>query len=142
MGPSGRPLYSPTQLDRYFSHINFKRPVISPEDAKGPAGLDYLTSLHKHHMATIPFANLSLHYSKSPNVSLAPQDLYHKMIERGHGGYCMENNGFFGTVLRSLGFELYSAGARVVNFARDIYGDQYGGWYESLYLGERLDSPS
>ncbi|KAI9789245.1 MAG: N-terminal acetyltransferase [Peltula sp. TS41687] len=128
MSSSSRPVYSFTQLDQYFSHINFKRPRISAEDAKGPAGLDYLTSLQKHQMAAIPFSNLSIHYSKTPNISIDPKDLYHKIVERGHGGYCMENNGFFGTVLRSLGFELFSAGARVCVPDAESGGDQFGGW--------------
>lgn len=40
----------------------------------------------------------------------------------GRGGYCMENNCFFGTILRSIGFDVYSAGARVKS------PDGYGGW--------------
>lgn len=138
ISPSSRPLYSSTQLDRYFSHINFKHPKISQEDAKGPAGLSYLTSLHKHQMAAIPFENLSLHYSKNPTISTDPHVLYHKIVEKGHGGYCMENNRFFGIILRSLGFQVYSGGARVSKPDRDLHGDDYTGWYESLQLGECL----
>lgn len=39
----------------------------------------------------------------------------------------MENNNLFGTVLRSLGFDVYPTGARV-NGAIDGGGEQYGGW--------------
>jgi arylamine N-acetyltransferase len=46
-------------------------------------------------------------------LSLDPEDLFRKIVENGRGGYCMEVSAFFGTVLRSLGFRLYSAGARV-----------------------------
>jgi len=42
--------------------------------------------------------------------------------QAGRGGYCMENNCFFGTILRSIGFDVYSAGARVKS------PDGYGGW--------------
>ncbi|ERF68424.1 hypothetical protein EPUS_03742 [Endocarpon pusillum Z07020] len=50
------------------------------------------------------------------------------------GGYCMENNTFMATVLRSLGYVLYTAGARVGNVLDDGYkGPQgYGGWNHML----------
>ncbi len=41
----------------------------------------------------------------------------------------MENNCFFGTVLRSLGYEIYSAGARISNATSGISGGGYQGWY-------------
>ena len=52
-------------------------------------------------------------------------ELYEKLVERkrGRGGYCMENNYFFGTVLRSLGFGVYSAGAKVCED-----GESYTPW--------------
>ena len=130
MVPSPPPRYTSEQVDRYLSHINFTGRRIYPGDAKRASGLSYLTALQKHQMAKVPFENLSLHYSKEHHLSLEPQDLYHKVVERGHGGYCMENNCFFGTILRSLGFQIYSAGARVYN-SDDSSNDSYSGWYES-----------
>ncbi|KAI9806049.1 MAG: N-terminal acetyltransferase [Piccolia ochrophora] len=126
---SSRPTYTPTQLDRYFNHIAFDRPRISPDDAKSAKGLEYLTALQKRHMFKVPFENLSLHYSKHRFLSIDPEDLYAKVVERGHGGYCMENNCFFETVLRSLGFQLYSAGARVSSAVSGGNQDQgFDGW--------------
>ena len=75
--------------------------------------LQVLTYLQKHHLAKVPFENLSLHYSPHHSVNLHPDILYDKIVKKGRGGYCMENNCFFGTVLRSLGFTVYGAGARV-----------------------------
>jgi len=40
----------------------------------------------------------------------------------------MENNCFFGTILRSLGFTVHSAGARVSNAADGMSGEDYHGW--------------
>ena len=40
----------------------------------------------------------------------------------------MENNCFFGTVLRTLGFTVHSAGARVCHAANGMGGDDYAGW--------------
>ena len=42
-----------------------------------------------------------------------PEVLFEKIVGQGRGGEGMENNTFFGTVLRSLGFEVYAVGARV-----------------------------
>lgn len=39
--------------------------------------------------------------------------LYKEIVRDGRGGDCMENNCFLGTVLGSLGFRVYGAGARV-----------------------------
>ena len=76
--------------------------------------LEYLSLLQKHHLAAIPFENLSLHYSSHRQISLHSDELYKKIVESdGRGGYCMENTCIFGILLRSLGFQLYSAGARV-----------------------------
>jgi arylamine N-acetyltransferase len=44
-----------------------------------------------------------------------PEELFKKIIgdNNGRGGYCMENNCLFGTLLYTLGFHIYSGGARV-----------------------------
>jgi len=78
----------------------------------------------------VPFENLSLHYSKLPGISLDTEDLFEKIVERRRGGYCMEVNCFFATVLDTLGYEVVPTGARVLNPS-----GEYGGWYaESVYL--------
>ena len=41
----------------------------------------------------------------------------------------MENNTFFGTVLRSLGYQVYNAGGRVSNATAGRPGGGYVGWY-------------
>ena len=46
----------------------------------------------------------------------------------------MENNCFFGTVLRTLGFSLHSAGARVAVAASGTPAEGYFGWYYCLLL--------
>jgi arylamine N-acetyltransferase len=77
--------------------------------------LNYLALLQKHHLAEVPFENLSLHYSPHHQVSVHPEELFKKIIadNNGRGGYCMENNCLFGTLLLTLGFTIYSGGARV-----------------------------
>jgi len=64
------------------------------------------------------------------SLSRDVQAVAHKIVERRLGGYCMENNMFFSTVLRSLGYDLYVSGARVSNAlmggSRDPEG--FAGW--------------
>ncbi|SRR5690348_13551406 len=108
-------VYSSDQLDRYLNHIGY---AAQP----GDVSLLWLAQLQKRQLARVPFESVTLHYSKFRLLSLDPEDLFTKIVERGRGGYCMELNTFFGTVLRSLGFRVFSAGARV----KAEHG--YGGW--------------
>lgn len=115
-------MYSPDQLSKYFTHISFR------EGKHEKLSLSYLTELLKRHRAKVPFENLSIHYSKTHLLSLDPSDLYTKIVDRGMGGYCMELNIFFGTVLRSLGYTLFYAGGRVSDATAGIPGAGYTGW--------------
>ena len=82
----------------------------------------------KLQLAYVPFGSLGLHYSKTHLLSLDPDDLYQKLIVKRMGGYCMENNTFFGTMLRSLGYKLINAGGRVSEATEGRLGSGYGGW--------------
>ena len=121
----------------------------SAETARDPrAGLEFLTLLQRHHLANIPFESLSLHYSTHHSIPTDVDSLYCKIVgplrEREHGpeygdeeedgrrgcgrgGYCMESNGLFGHVLRSLGFDVYQTGARV-NAAAGGRTPKFGPW--------------
>ena len=113
--------YTEEQLAQYFEHIGYGRHArhLITEDPLG-----FLTNLQRHHMARVPFESLSLHYSRHRVLSLDPDDLFEKMITNSRGGYCMEVNALFVTVLRSLGFMLFSIGGRVKGPEA-----HYGGWY-------------
>lgn len=137
--PTHPPSYTRAQLDAFFTHISLpssKRiydissPSLTPNEQ-----LRYLTLLQKLTLVTVPFENLSIHYSKSHEVPLDANVLWEKVVGRmrqqgersskrrgGRGGYCMENNRFFGVILHSLGFDVYAAGARVKS------PDGFGGW--------------
>jgi arylamine N-acetyltransferase len=85
--------------------------------------LSFLAELQKRNLASVPFEDVSLHYSKHRLLSLDPDDLFDKIVTNSRGGYCMEVNCFFGTVLRSLGFTVTNVGGRVNG------PNGYGGWY-------------
>lgn len=120
-----RPLYSRLQLEQYYSRIKL------PQDAQifdvsalsGEAQLAYLTRLQRHQAAMVPFENLSLHYSWHRVINVNPVFLFKKIVQQpGRGGYCMENNHFFHTILLSLRFNVYMTGSRVFNPKRGRFG--------------------
>ena len=124
--PLNRHTYTTDQLKKYYRYISLPDSSIAALKG-GQLSLSLLTKLQQYQLAAVPFENLSLHYSTSKTISLHPDDLYEKIVGRGkgRGGYCMENNCFFGTVLRSVGFDVYSAGARVNDGGRE---EAYTGW--------------
>ncbi|KAL7813637.1 arylamine N-acetyltransferase 1 [Trichoderma aethiopicum] len=107
--------YTQDQLTRYLAHISYPRSK-HPRDE-----LQLLTELHAHHLARVPFESIGLHYSPHRTLSIDPDDLFEKVVERSKGGYCLEMNTLFGDMLRVLGFTVLSIGARVKT------GVRYGG---------------
>ena len=91
-------------IDLYFQRIQFT-------DAPN-TDFQALRELHKQHVLTIPFENLDIHLGKQ--ISLEPGDLFQKIIIEKRGGYCFELNGLFQLLLESLGFQVFSAAARVL----------------------------
>jgi arylamine N-acetyltransferase len=127
-----RPAYSREQIASYFERLKLPKEQhiydvaeLGPQDALG-----YLSLLQKHHLAEIPFENLSLHYSTHHKINVHPHDLFRKIIadNNGRGGYCMENSRLFATLLYSLGFNLYHGGARV------RMPDGWTGWSHMVIL--------
>ena len=116
-------MYTSDQLDRYFVHIGW-----DPAFPAKRGSLEYLSRLMQLQLSSVPFECLSLHYSKTHLLSLDPDDLYRKVVDRGMGGYCMENNTFFAAVLRSLGYALIHGGGRISDATTGRPGDGYQGW--------------
>jgi len=127
-----RQLYTQKQLAKYVEFINpdpsYSLATLQSEIKQDPLAALSLLQLRQT-CATI-WGNVALHYSWHRSLPLDPDALYHKIVERRLGGYCMENNMFFSTVLRSLGYDLYVSGARVSNAlmggSRDPEG--FAGW--------------
>jgi arylamine N-acetyltransferase len=123
---SNEALYTREQVNEYLDYISF--PVtkynITAESARTKDGLTYLSALQRYQLSRVPFENLELHYSKERHISLDKEDLFRKIVgaKNGRGGYCMENNTLFGTVLKTLGFEVVATGARV------LLSGGSGGW--------------
>jgi arylamine N-acetyltransferase len=144
--PSYRPIYTPSEITQYLDRISLPAtyrtsPIltsISPSNpaASLPSALPLLSALIRYQIAAVPFENLDLHYSAHHSITLSPSSLFAKVVSRnaGRGGYCMENTCLLGTVLRSLGYNMMSTGARVneavqpASAAPDWEGPRYDGW--------------
>ncbi|KAJ9394902.1 hypothetical protein DTO282F9_8206 [Paecilomyces variotii] len=131
------PTYTRDQLARYLKRIHYSKSkddeeansaLVHLENAIQNDPLTALSELQKRHLSTIPFGNSVLHYSQHHTISLDPQALFHKLVERELDGYCMENTGLFYIVLGSLGFKVYATGGRVSHFiSRKVDDGTFGG---------------
>lgn len=121
-----RPRYTPAELERYFERIclpTSKRIADVSSLASPAAQLAFLTLLCRHQACKVPWENLTQHYSWHRIVDTRPAPLFRKIVPHaGRGGYCMEANSFFHTVLLSLGYRVYLAGSRIYRPATETYG--------------------
>ncbi|KAJ5219527.1 N-acetyltransferase family protein [Penicillium chermesinum] len=145
---SQRPTYSPEQIGKYFDRIKFptesrQSPVVlAGANGDNERALSFLKVLQRYQVAAVPFENLDLHYSVHRQLSIDVQKLFEKIVDgtSERGGYCMENNTVFGTVLRSLGYQVTSVGGRVNEAAQPISasknwrGPKYDGWNHMVNL--------
>ena len=146
-----RPTFTKPELQEYMRRINIpvdrrKSPIWDDGSLARTKehGLPLLHLLTRYHTCAVPFENLELHYSAHRQITLEPRDLYRKIVSKRRGGRCMEHNTFFGTVLRSVGFEVRNCAGRVARAVspwtevRRDQGKTYDGWNHMLNL-VRLD---
>jgi N-hydroxyarylamine O-acetyltransferase len=89
----------------------------------GPAELPVLMLAQ---LRTVPFENLSIHLGEP--ISLDPDDLYTKIVERRRGGFCYELNGLFAELLTALGHRVELLQARAWG------GEAYGPPFDHMAL--------
>ena len=127
-----RPVYSREQLEQYVKR-SIKDSTYTLDKLEADVKADPLKALAGLQMRQIgfnPWGNLALHYSPHKTLSLEHEELFRKIVGRGVGGYCMENNIFFATILRSLGYNLYITAARISNIvsASGRHPEGFVGW--------------
>ena len=86
----------PLKLRRYFDRIGYggdARPTVS-----------VLASLLRHHVCSVPFENIDVQLGRS--LTTDAEAAFEKIVERGRGGWCYEQNGLFGWALSGIGFEV------------------------------------
>ena len=112
--------------DAYMERIGYSGPT---EPTEGT-----LRGLHLAHLLAVPFENLDIHVPRE--IVLDVDRIYDKIVNERRGGFCYEQNGLFGAVLRELGFEVTLLSARV---ARPDGG--VGPEFDHLLLRVDLDEP-
>jgi N-hydroxyarylamine O-acetyltransferase len=110
-------------VDDYLARIGADRPQ-RPD-------LGALRVLHRAHLGTVPFENLSIHLGET--VRLDDDGLLDKIVRRRRGGFCYELNGAFALLLRHLGYTV------TMHAARTWGGDGYGIPFDHLALQVHLD---
>ncbi|KAM4597242.1 arylamine N-acetyltransferase, pineal gland isozyme NAT-10-like [Fundulus diaphanus] len=99
-------------LEEYFQRIGFDGPFDRVD-------LAALRSIHKLHVMSIPFENLSVHCGEWITMDL--EAIFQKLVRSSRGGWCLENNYLFGWVLREMGFSVTMLGSRVFNSVIDDF---------------------
>jgi N-hydroxyarylamine O-acetyltransferase len=90
-------------LKRYFDRIGLPAaPLLTP------AGL---ASLQQAHRFTIGFENLAIQLGEG--IAIDSASVFEKLVARGRGGYCFEQNRLFSDVLSALGIDNRPLLARV-----------------------------
>ncbi len=95
-------------LAQYFERIGYSGP-------SEPTGAVLAALLHSH-VCHVPFENLDVQLGQS--LTIDPEDAYEKIVERGRGGWCYEQNGLFGWALSEIGFDVTRVAAAVRRAAR------------------------
>lgn len=85
-------------------------------------GLSFLRELHRRHLYSVPFENLSIHHNEK--IILSRDWLFEKIVIRKRGGFCYELNGLFYELITSLGYKAKMISARVFNRER-IAGPEF-----------------
>ncbi|MCW2474202.1 MULTISPECIES: arylamine N-acetyltransferase [unclassified Symbiopectobacterium] len=89
-------------LSTYLRRINYTAQV--------SANSATLYALMRHQLFSVPFENLDVQAGKV--VSLVPEEIVDKLLQRGRGGYCYEVNGLFAMALEALGIPYCFVAAR------------------------------
>ena len=121
------PTLSQEELNAYLDHVQLPLRYRGAEKRE-LHNLDLLEALHIHHITTIPYENLGLHYTRNPHISTDVHHILAKALCNGRGGYCMEGNLLFNSILRALGFNAYLTGARIRLRAGNVPQGPWLGW--------------
>ncbi len=91
-----------TWVGAYLERIGAPRPTEPDADA--------LRILHRLHLLSVPFENLSVHLGE--DIVLEDRALIEKIVGRRRGGFCYELNGAFAALLAAVGFDVALLAAR------------------------------
>lgn len=110
---------TPSELAAYRVRIGYAA-TPSPD-------LATLRALHRRHVVAIPFENLATQLGDPP--SLDADAAFDRLVTRGLGGWCYQQNGLFARALAAIGFEVTRLAGAVM---REIRGDESMGSHLAL----------
>ncbi len=113
-------------LDQYFERIAYGGPC--------EPTLDVLGDVHERHIFTFPYENLDVILENPVDQNI--ERIFDKMVLKGRGGWCYEQNGLLGWALSEIGFEVTRMTGGVM---RALIGDE--AWGNHLVLRVDLDGP-
>lgn len=96
------------RLEAYFERIRY--------DGDVKPTLETLRALQRQHVLNVPFENLDVQLGRP--LTTDPEAALDKIVFRGRGGWCYEQNGLFGWVLSKLGFSVTRVAAAVMRLDR------------------------
>ena len=99
---------------RYLQRINFSARAGSDDNT--------LRLLHRHHVMSVPFENLDVHYHRL--FDLEPENIYRKVVENYRGGFCYELNSLFNDLLIDVGFSTRIISARTFD-SEGVLGPEF-----------------
>lgn len=108
-------------IDAFLDRLGETRPV-RPD-------LACLRNLHRAWRERVPYENLDVQLGRP--VRLDPEALVDKIVVRGRGGYCFEQNGALALLLEAVGFEVTMVEAGVM---REQRGDGQWGNHNALLV--------
>ncbi|KAJ5931098.1 hypothetical protein N7466_006591 [Penicillium verhagenii] len=128
--------FSQSQLTKYLTHLALPPkydPYINSPTAF-PKTKEALTTLYRCQITRFPYDNLTLHYTDTPVIDIAPLSIYDKFMgsgetpPTGRGGYCLECSIFFHHILLGLGFSVYMTGVRNRERVDGVPQGEFKGW--------------
>lgn len=97
-------------LEAYLNRIGYKGSL--------EPNLETLTTIHRLHLAAIPYENLDIHLGRPLGLDL--EYIFQKIVYEHRGGWCYEMNGLLAWVLRELGYKVQMVSGAA---GRDKSGD-------------------
>lgn len=102
-------------LEEYFKRIGF-------HGSYDKLDLATLKLIHRQHIMSIPFENLSIHCGEKIIMDL--EVIFNKVVRGTRGGWCFENNYLFSWVLRQMGYDTTTLGSRVFDTSINDFESQ------------------
>ncbi len=114
----------PPNLTEYFDRIHYA--------GSSEPTLEVLNAVHERHIHAFPYENLDVILQRPVDQNI--DRIFEKMVRRGRGGWCYEQNGLLGWALTEIGFSVTRMTGGVM---RALFGDE--AWGNHLVL--RVDLP-